>query len=249
MSQTLASAAPSEETPELAKPGTSLPEPTGPRRHHTLRRWAVAVVAGCLAAALVPATVAWPNRVAVGWLVGAGLYLVRLWYRILRVGPAETRHRAVRDDPGRAAILIITVAASALSLLAAARVIARARGLTDAGEQVLWTVVGCAAVATSWLLTHSVYALRYAHLYYRRGHSTSGEVNKPGGMIFPGAREPCDLDFAYFAFTLGICFQTSDVAIDCTRVRRAVLFHVLLAFAYNTTILGLVIGLLGSWLQ
>jgi len=68
-------------------------------------------------------------------------------------------------------------------------------------------------------------------------------------MLFPGEREPCDLDFAYFAFTLGICFQTSDVAIDCTRVRHTVLFHALLAFVYNTTILGLVIGLLGKWLE
>lgn len=221
----------------------------GSRRHHTLRRTAWALAAAAVAALVVPQAVPWPNRLAVGWLAGSGLYLALVWSTILRISPTETRHRALRDDPGRAVVLLVTIAASALSLLAAARVIAGAHTLTSASEQFLWTVVGCAAVATSWLLTHTVYALRYAHLYYRRGQVPRSEAPSGRGMLFPGAREPCDLDFAYFAFTLGICFQTSDVAIDCTRVRRTVLFHVLLAFVYNTTILGLVIGLLGKWLD
>ena len=34
-----------------------------------------------------------------------------------------------------------------------------------------------------------------------------------GGLSFPGEGAPAYLDFAYFAFTLGICFQTSDVTI------------------------------------
>jgi len=147
------------------------PSPPAPshRKHHTLRRTAAAVVAASMALAAMPAQVAWPNRLTEAWLAGAGLFLALIWSTILRLGPAETRHRAVRDDPGRAAVLLITIAASALSLLAAARVIAGAHALANPGEQILWTALGCAAVAISWLLTHTVYALRYAHLYYRRG--------------------------------------------------------------------------------
>jgi uncharacterized membrane protein len=60
-------------------------------------------------------------------------------------------------------------------------------------------------VLIAWLLTHTAYTLRYAHLYYR------DDEEGIGGLEFPG-KEPSDaLDFAYFAFTLGMCFQVSDV--------------------------------------
>jgi uncharacterized membrane protein len=98
-------------------------------------------------------------------------------------------------------------------------------------------------VAVTWGVTHTSYTLRYAHLYYRdRG---SGE----GGLVFPGDERPCDLDFAYFAFTIGMCFQVSDVTIASRRIRRGALLHALLSFAYNTAIvaftLNLVFGYLG----
>jgi len=41
--------------------------------------------------------------------------------------------------------------------------------------------------------------LRYAHLFYS-GQSSSG------GLAFPEEQRPDDLDFAYFALTLGMCF-------------------------------------------
>jgi uncharacterized membrane protein len=218
------------------------------RRHHTLWRTGLALLAAAAAIAMLPTSLPWPNRLAVGWLAGAGVFLAIAWYSILRFSATDTRDHAVGDDPGRAAVLVVVIAASTFSFLAATQVIAGARTMVDSEQKFLWTALGCAAVAASWLLTHTVYALRYAHMYYRRHHHLQTDKNVIHGMIFPGEKEPCDLDFAYFAFTLGICFQTSDIAIDSTRVRRTVLVHVLLAFVYNTTILGLVISLLGSLL-
>ena len=52
-----------------------------------------------------------------------------------------------------------------------------------------------------------------------------------------------DLDFAYFAFTLGMCFQTSDVAVLSRTIRRYVLLHALVSFVYNTSIIALSINL------
>ena len=217
------------------------------RRHRmpgAIARTVMATAAGAVATSCVPTTVQWPMRIAVGWVAGSALFLALIWAVILRMNPAETRRRAEADDAGRAAVLLIAVFASCLSLLAATRVIAAAGELTDPDERVFWTIIGCAAVVTSWLLTHSVYALRYARLYYRRVSKNSARANAPNGMTFPGGRPPCDLDFAYFAFTLGTCFQTSDVSVNCTRVRRAVLVHVLVSFAYNTTIIASVVNLL-----
>ena len=65
----------------------------------------------------------------------------------------------------------------------------------------------------------------------------------------PATGTPAYLDFAYFAFTIGMCFQTSDVTITSRQIRRAVLAHAVLSFAYNTTILAtavsLVVGFIG----
>jgi uncharacterized membrane protein len=74
-------------------------------------------------------------------------------------------------------------------------------------------------------------------LYFR--DDGSGE----GGLQFPGDETPDALDFAYFAFTVGMCFQVSDVVITSKKIRRAVLMHSILSFAYNTVILGMALNL------
>ena len=92
-----------------------------------------------------------------------------------------------------------------------------------------------ASIALSWTMTHTAYTLRYAHLYYRSGGRH--------GLQFPGDEAPADIDFAYFAFTVGMCFQVSDVTVSTTACRRAVLLHATLAFVYNTMILALALNL------
>ena len=43
-----------------------------------------------------------------------------------------------------------------------------------------------------------------------------------------------------------MCFQVSDVTITSPQIRRAVLGHALLSFAYNTVILALALNLTGG---
>ncbi len=54
------------------------------------------------------------------------------------------------------------------------------------------------------------------------------------------------MDFAYFAFTMGMTFQTSDVVIANGTMRRVALAHAVLAFGFNTVIVALSISLLGN---
>lgn len=228
------------------------PAAGGPHRRAPIRgafalRPLVALAAGAVACGLADFAPTWAMRMAVGWNVGGAVLLVLWWSVILTINPAETRRRAGMDDPGRAVTWALALSASAFSLFAATHVLAAARDMGVAGDRRVWTAVGGAAVVVSWLVTHTGYALRYAHLYYHR--KISGEAHLSSGLEFPGGGAPCDLDFAYFAFTLGVCFQTSDVQVNCTRIRRAVLAHVLLAFAYNTIIIGLVVSILGDLLK
>ena len=64
----------------------------------------------------------------------------------------------------------------------------------------------------------------------------------------PGAHPPCDMDFAYFAFVIGMCFQVSDVTISSARIRRTVFGHSLLSFVYNTVIVAVVLNVVIGFL-
>ena len=64
--------------------------------------------------------------------------------------------------------------------------------------------------------------------------------------MFPDEHPPDDWDFAYFAFTIGMCFQVSDVSVVGHSMRRIVLGHSLLSFAYNTAILALALNVVAG---
>src|SRR5262249_18945131 len=100
----------------------------------------------------------------------------------------------------------------------------------------LFLGLGLLAVASAWLLTHTMYTLRYAHLYYRDG------VEREGGLAFPGGGHPAYIDFAYYSFTIGMCFQVSDVTITNPRLRRETLLHSMLSFLYNPVILAVALN-------
>jgi uncharacterized membrane protein len=97
-------------------------------------------------------------------------------------------------------------------------------------------VLDALGVISAWGVLHISYALHYAYLYYRSEESA-------GGLAFPGDQSPKQLDFAYFAFTIGTSFAVSDVDVTDPTIRRAVLGHQILSFFYNTSILALVISL------
>jgi uncharacterized membrane protein len=140
----------------------------------------------------------------------------------------ETRKRAAALDPGRTLLWFVVLTGSAVGLFSAALAVRASEAHTASA---LLPALGLGAVLLAWFLTHASFALRYAHLYFRDG-TTQGS-----GLKFPHELMPDALDFAYYAFTLGMCFQVSDVSITSRQMRRASLGHALLSFAYNTVIL------------
>ncbi len=196
-------------------------------------------VGGLLAAItwfVMPAELTFATRALASWDAG-GFTLLILGWLIARGDSAETRRRAAARDPGRTLVWIVVLSASAIFLVAATILVHKA-SFVPRFEGKLLHVLCVATVAVSWLLTHTAFALRYAHLYYRGG--LEGE----GGLEFPGNEKPDDLDFAYFAFTIGMCFQVSDCRILNRSMRRTALVHALLAFAYNTIVFGLAVNLI-----
>jgi uncharacterized membrane protein len=100
----------------------------------------------------------------------------------------------------------------------------------------LLTVVSVAAVLISWLVVHVSFGLYYASQYYI--------PDPPGGLDFPGGQPPSFSDFGYFSGSIATTFGTSDVIVMNTRFRRVVLGHAVLAFVFNTGILGLTLSVL-----
>ncbi len=101
----------------------------------------------------------------------------------------------------------------------------------DAGSSYLG--LGSLGIVTAWLVLHLSFALTYARHYYTTG-----------GLTFPDEPRPDVMDFAYLSYTIGTTFASVDVRITDRRIRRIVLIHSVLSFAFNTVLLGLVVTFL-----
>jgi uncharacterized membrane protein len=215
------------------------------RLNRAAGRLIVGLTAGVLTATFWPAEHSLAARVLAGWDAGSLVVLVVVWAVVLTADPRETKRRAAAADPGRRAVWVLVVIASAVSLFAGAVVMRHASAIEPLRRSLL---IGLCmiAVMTAWTLTHSVFTLRYAHLFYRDAEDRAEDDKGEGGLEFLGGKPPSDFDFAYFAFTIGMCFQVSDVGVSSPQMRRAVLAHGLLSFVYNTAILALSLNLLAG---
>ena len=100
--------------------------------------------------------------------------------------------------------------------------------------------LGLLSVVLSWTMVHTVYMLRYARAYYSE---------PDGGIEFNEEEPPTYTDFAYFSFTIGMCFQVSDTSITSKAVRRITLHHALLSYLFGAVLLGLVINVVAALLK
>jgi uncharacterized membrane protein len=180
----------------------------------------------------VPVTISVLSGVVAGGVVLLGL----IWSLFGSCNASKTRHRAASEDPGRTAVFSLMLNTSAISLLAATALVSTARRVGP-GERTVLVALCLATVAIAWSLTHSTFALRYAHLYYRE------DAEGVGGVEFPGGAQPSYADFAYLAFTVGMCFQVSDAVVSSPQIRRAVLLHAVMSFVYATALLAFVLNL------
>lgn len=209
--------------------------------HHVLSprravgRFVLSASLALLVLLITPRDLIWGLRSILAWDVFAFSLLLQDWAIVSRSSPQSTELRAGDEDPGRALVFAVAVLGSLFSLFAATFALRR---VAEESVSSIWLGLSLGAVGLSWLVTHTSYTLRYAHLYYR------GKTN--GGLEFPGTKQPDDMDFAYFAFTVGMCFQVSDVQITTSKIRRTCLVHSLIAFIFNTTILALSLNVMSQ---
>lgn len=193
---------------------------------------AALVIAGSVASALGADP---RSALLIGFDLAAFLFLCSL-ASLLKADADGMRRTAEQNDANRAGLLAITVLLSLVILFAVGTLIA-SPGQLDRADIILIV----ATLALAWLFANMVFTLHYAHLYYLQAR---GEDQ--GGIEVPGVREPGYWDFLYFAFTLGMTFQTSDVAISGAHMRRVVLGHCMAAFVFNMGILAFTVNAIGG---
>lgn len=199
-------------------------------------RLVASVVMGVLAAAGVWVLTADVLGPLVGWDVAAATYAASTWTTMAGLDAATTAERAIRDDPGQAAVDGILLTASVASLGAVAAVItagAPHRGVSHD----LAAALGAASLLLTWLLIHLVYTARYARLYYS---------NPERGINFNQEEPPSFADFAYLAFTIGMTYQVSDTDLQQPAIRRTALRHALLSYLFGAVIIAATINLLAG---
>ncbi len=181
-----------------------------------------------------------------GFDVAALLFIVSLWPLTRDHTAAQMRANARVNDTGRVGMLIITSLVVIVILTAVTVELPDARHETGMKHTLALALV-LLSLVIAWLFSNVIFALHYAHLYYRE----QGE----GGLNFPtsdregqsnddsaAAGGPDYVDFAYFALTIGMAFATADVAMPGRTIRRTAIIHAIAAFFYNLIVLAFTIN-------
>ena len=205
--------------------------------------WSLSLSAALCVGFFAPGALRGTVRVLASYDAAALVLLLGYFIFVFRDDKEKTRSRAALNDPGRNLALTITILSVAAGLSGAIVVLGKGAGIHTPREAAVAVTLAIGAAVIGWFVTHATYALRYAHLFYWDDGAPCD------GLTFPKTPEPDDYDFLYFAFVIGMTFQVSDVQVNDPDIRRLVLMHGILSFAYNTAILALGVNLISNLLH
>ena len=226
---------------------TSIPNPT---RYHrwlgwhapALRRTVIVGFIGLIVAVVLLWFVPWGMAVVAGWDAAALAFLISVWPIIVRADSSLAAQLAKREDETVGSATVLLLGASVASLLGVGFALILA-GRHSGPLQVLLIGVAVLTVVLSWTVVNTVFTLRYADQSFGSGD---------GGIAFgdtDGPEGPTYRDFAYVAFTIGMCYQVSDTTVRDRRIRRTVLSHALLSYVFGVAIVGGSVNLIAGLLR
>ena len=198
------------------------------------RVWA-ALAVGVAAFFFIPARQPLISRMLVAWDCGVTFFLVAIYLWMRRFTPKEICSHYIEEDPSAPVILAVITAAALLSLIAIVQPLVTLRHATY--DQRVWGfALAAITLIDSWLLVPTMFTMHYADMFY----SATAE-NRP--LQFPRTEMPAFWDFAYFSFTIAAACQTADVSTTEAAIRRVIILHEIVSFAFNVAILGFAINI------
>ena len=183
-------------------------------------------------------TAEWLDPLAMAFDFAAAVFLLSLTPLLRDAEAADIRKHAAENDANRVVVLFVT---TLLTFAVMAAITGELKGAQQHDPVSMAKLIG--TLLLIWLFANTVYALHYAHLFYSREAKTGKDA---AGIDFPGTKTPDYRDFAYFAGTLGMTFQTSDTAITAPKIRHVALLHSFAAFVFNIGVIAFTINTLGG---
>jgi uncharacterized membrane protein len=199
-----------------------------------LRIW-LALACGIVVFFVLPAWLPLISRMLIGWDCGVSLFLVAIFLWMRRFTPQEICSRYIEEDPSAPVILVAITAAALLSLVAIIEPLVTLRHAAY-DQRVRGFVLAAITLIDSWLLVPMMFTMHYADMFY-----SAPPENRP--LHFPKTEMPAFWDFAYFSFTIAAACQTADVSTTEVSIRRVVILHEIVSFAFNVAILGFAINI------
>ncbi len=182
------------------------------------------------------------NRLIFAWDMFCVLMILFSWILFITTNSDDLCGVVEKQDDGLKIIFTIILVAISFSIFGTLALLAEKN--ETVANKILHTIISLSPVILSWFLLHTMFTVRYAHLYHDHNKLNTG--SEVGGIEFPTDEAPDYLDFAYFSFVIGMTFQVSDVTVSSRAIRRFVLMHSLISFAFNTIIVALTINTLAG---
>jgi uncharacterized membrane protein len=202
----------------------------------------LAIFFGIIVALFLPRSESLMTRALISWNAAVWLYLLTMMWMMARADPRKVRHVAGREDESAGLVLVSLTIAAVLSLSAIIVELGQIPHLAPQQRAIRYAFTAL-TVGGSWFLVGVLFCFHYAHLFYR-----AGAAHLP--LRFPDdLTEPDYWDFLYFAFTIAVAVQTSDVAVMTRDMRKVVLAQSVLSFFFNLAILGLSINIAAGMLN
>jgi uncharacterized membrane protein len=212
---------------------------SAPTRHASARlRVNLCAGAGIVASLGSAPFVPWQMSTLLGWVALAATLLVWTWSEITPCDAQRTERLSTIEDSSRVTAVLVMVTASVMSLGSVAIGLEKSRHVA-VGMEIALTIASVLVVLLSWGVVHTMFTLRYAHQYY---------ISPVGGISFPGGAAPDYRDFAYFAFTIGMSFATSDCQITSRPIRHIALRHAMVSYLFGAVIVGATINVMASFI-
>jgi uncharacterized membrane protein len=200
----------------------------------------IGFLCGLIVVPLLPHSVHPVTRSILAWDIGVIVYLSLAAFLFSTERHSRMAQDAAAQEEGEWTIFWLTVAGVTFSFAVIVEEFANISKDMPPVQRNMHVVLVAVTLFVSWLMTHTTFALRYAHEYYTVEHGAAGIS---AGLEFPGEKRPDYFDFMYFSLVLGMTFQVSDVQVTSRKFRRMAAVHGLLSFLFNTIILALTVNI------
>lgn len=198
------------------------------------RRALVCVAVGAGAGSIAATAVSPALAPLVAWCTTGVIALAWVWRICWPRDPAGTE-RVAREES------VSHVTDNAIITACIASIVAVVVALIQSSDQrgdptsVALVILGVLGTIVAWALVNTVYALKYARMYFLDHPDDGFDVKQE--------TQPAYSDFAYFAFTVGMAYAGPEIEPINSEVRRKALLHALLSYFFGTVLIAVSINL------